>query len=340
MTEEMLRRDIKDEVDSKHATTDTDIGSKHATTDTLVGSKHTTTETNVKTDIDSKHATTDTDIDSKHATTDTLVGSKHTTTETNVKTDIDSKHATTDTDIDSKHATTDTLVGSKHTTTETNVKTDIDSKHATTDVLVGSKHTTTETNVKTDIDSKHSTTDTLIGSKHTTTQSKIATISAKVGTQLAYMKKYLYQGVAKLTADALVYNEEQTSVFQTATWTLMGTKVIDGPESESKLIESVFVDLGWKHMADKESPAGYTKWVASHLATGTGIAATAPDLTDSVLTPSTAFATVHRSGAVKLAGMNKLPLKLALVGKASVSNGSKVEASIMSDCLVELVYTI
>jgi len=285
MTEEMLRRDVKDDIDSKHTTTDAEVN-----------------------DAESKLKT---DIDSKHSTTDTLVGSKHTTTDANVD------------DAESK------------------VKTDIDSKHATTDVLVGSKHTTTLSKVKTDIDSKHATTDVLVASKHTTTQSKIATIGAKVGTQLAYFKKYLIQGTAKLTADPLVYNEEQTSVFQTASWTLMGTKVIDGPESESKLIESVFVDLGWKHKADKEAPAvGYTKWVASHLATGVGIAATAPDLTDSVASPSVAFATVHRSGAVKLAGMNKLPLKLALVGKASATIASKVQASIMSDSLVELCYTI
>ena len=246
-------------------------------------------------------------------------------------------------EIDSKHTTTDELITSKHTTTdagvddaESKVKTDIASKHTTTQDLITSKHATTDANVD-DAESKIKTD---IASKHATTQSKIASVGTKVGTQLAYMKKYLVQGTTRLTGDPTTYAEEAASVSATDAWTIMATKVIDGPESESKLIDSIFVDLGWKHKAEKESPAAYTKWVASHLDTGTGITASAPDLTDSVLAPSASFTSVHRSGAIKLSGMNKLPLKLALVGKASSSNGSKVQASILSNSVVELCYTI
>jgi len=267
MTEEMLRRDIKDEVDSKHTTTDAEVN-----------------------DAESKLKT---DIAAKHTTTDTLIDSKHTTTDANVD------------DAESK------------------LKTDIAAKHTTTDTLIGSKHTTT---------------DTLIGSKHDTTQSKIATVGAKVGTQLALIKRYLAHGTAELTADPTIQTEDAGVANGTA-WELMATKVIDGPESETKTLKSVFIDLGWKHKSGNETNPVYTKWVASSLASGTGIAATAPDLTDSILSPSTTLTSVHRSGAVKLAGMTTLPLKMALVAKASgVSNS--VAASIMSDSVVELEYTI
>ena len=235
-------------------------------------------------------------------------------------------------EIDSKHTTTDANVDDA----ESKVKTDIASKHTTTQDLITSKHATTDANVD-DAESKIKTD---IASKHATTQSKIASVGAKVGTQLAYMKKYLVQGTTRLTGDPTTYAEEAESVVGTTTWCIMATKVIDGPESESKLIDSIFVDLGWKHKAELESPAAYTKWVASHLDTGTAIAATAPDLTDSVLAPSASFTSVHRSGAIKLSGMNKLPLKLALVGKASATVGSKVQASILSNSVVELCYTI
>lgn len=268
------------------------------------------------------------EIESKHTTTDAGVDDA----ESKVKTDIASKHSTTQALIGSKHATTQAGVDDA----ESKVKTDIASKHGTTQALITSKHATTDANVD-DAESKIKTD---IASKHATTQSKIATVGAKVGTQLAYMKKYLVQGTTKLTGDPTTYAEEAASVSGTDAWTIMATKVIDGPESESKLIDSIFVDLGWKHKGEKESPAAYTKWVASHLDTGTAIAATAPDLTDSIQAPSASFTSVHRSGAIKLAGMNKLPLKLALVGKASATVGSKVQASILSDSVVELCYTI
>ncbi len=219
------------------------------------------------------------------------------------------------------------------------VKEDIGSKHTTTDTLMGSKHDTTHDKVS---DAKASML-TDIGSKHATTQSKIATVSTAVGVQAGYIKQYLVHGAAPITGDPTVFTESASTLHnQGAAWAVMLSKMIDSPEAiESKVIDSVFVDLGWKHKADNEgvATAFMTKWVASHMAAG-DIITGAPAITDSVMAPSSAFATVHRSGAIKLAGMNKLPLKIALMGKASAGATSHLEASVLSDCVVELKYTI
>ena len=219
-------------------------------------------------------------------------------------------------------------IASKHTTTQT----DVDSKHATTDTDIGSKHTVTRSQLKAEI-----------ASKHTPTQSKIATVTTAVGAQAAFIKQNLVHGTAPLTADPEIFTESAGNLANTgAVWTVMLSKMIDTPEAiESKVIESIFVDLGWKHRGDHEDvvTAFMTKWVASHLEPGSAIGSTAI-ITDSVMAPSTNFGSVHRSGAVKLAGMNYLPLKLALMGKASGAAGSLLEASLMSDSVIEVTYSI
>ena len=176
-------------------------------------------------------------------------------------------------------------------------------------------------------------------SQHTTIESKIASVGAKVGTQLAILKKYLAQGTTELIDDPTEYVETAGVCNSADAWALMATKVITSTEGETMTIESVFADLGWKHKSIGGANVVYTKWVASSLAAGTGIAASAPDLTGSVLAPSDAMTSVHRSGPVKLAEMTTLPLKIALCGKASGVTNS-IAASIMSNSLIDLTYTI
>lgn len=180
---------------------------------------------------------------------------------------------------------------------------------------------------------------TTLHSEHTATQSKIGTIGAKVGTQLALLKKYLAHGTTELTDDPTEYVETAGVCNSADAWALMATKVITSTEAEAKTIDSVFVDLGWKHKSSSGDNVVYTKWVASSLAAGTGIAASAPDLTGSVASPSDVMTSVHRSGPVKLAEMTTLPLKIALCGKASGATNT-ISASIMSNSLIDLTYTI
>ena len=284
MTEEMLRRDVKAEVGSKHTTTDTAV----AVNLTKAGSMATT-------------------IHSRHTINDAKAGSMATT-------------------IHSRHTINDTAVGA-NLTKAGSMATTIHSRHTINDTAVGANLT------------KIGSCATTMHSQHTTIESKIGTVGAKVGTQLALLKKYLAHGTTELTDDPTAYVETAGVCNSADAWALMVTKVITSVEAETKTIDSVFVDIGWKHKSIGGANVVYTKWVASSLASGTGIAASAPNLTGSVASPSDAMTIVHRSGPVKLAEMTTLPLKIALCGKASgVSNS--IAASIMSDSLIDLAYTI
>ena len=169
-------------------------------------------------------------------------------------------------------------------------------------------------------------------------------IRDNLGTQKAYFKRRIVMGdtgaAQELTADPTTFEDSDAHVQAVInTWEDSALEyTIDGPETEVKTVQSLYIDLTWKdQLTGATATAGKSKWQINR---GNAAPGTWDDLTDDHAAAA-GEATVHRSGAT----MNEtnglqLPFKIKLQVQADKAEANAITVKAGSECIIEVEYEI
>lgn len=172
----------------------------------------------------------------------------------------------------------------------------------------------------------------------------IAAIALVAGTRKGYFKRRIVLGdtgaAQELTADPTTFEDSDAhNQAVINTWEDSALEyTIDGPETETRTVKSVYIDLTWKdQLTGATVTAGKSKWKINR---GDAAPGTWDDLTDDHAAAA-GEVTVHRSGAI----MNEthgleLPFKIKLQVQADKVEANAITVKPGSECVVEVEYEI